>query len=171
MYEHLLSQLVVPDYAPEDLLAVTMDYLETGGPREWHEVAQNWVWDAGWVPLKWIIDQDDADQATILTLFWYTSPEYALFHEANIGSTDDGFLFSLYILTRWKSGVYTRQEFCFPGIGDGGTDNVHFTNMRLQAHERSKGVPGLEIPMSMVTALPGLAIPKGNETFLFDRRV
>ena len=42
MYGQLLSQLVLPDYAPEDLLAVTMDYLEQGGPREWHEVAQNW---------------------------------------------------------------------------------------------------------------------------------
>jgi hypothetical protein len=171
VYEHLLTQLVVPDYAPEDLLTVTMDYLAQGGPREWHEVAQNWVWDAGWVPLKWIIDQDGADQATILTLFWYTSPEYALFDGATIGSTDETFLFPLYILTRWKSGVYTRQEFCFPGIDDGGAANAHFLSMRLQAHERSKSVPGLEIPMSMVMSREGLAIPKGNETFLFDRNI
>lgn len=171
MYEHLLSQLVVPDYAPEDLLAVTMDYLEQGGPREWHEVAQNWNWDAGWVPLKWIIDQDGADQATILTLFWYTDPEYSLLCETKIGSTDDGFLFPLFILTRWKSGVYTRQEFCFPGIDDGGPGNEYFFSTRLQAHERSKGFAGLEIPMPLVTSREGLAIPKGNETFLFDRRV
>ena len=112
MYGHLLSQLVLPDYAPEDLLAVTMDYLEQGGPREWHEVAQNWNWDAGWVPLKWIIDQEGADQGTIRTLFWYTGPEYSQLYETKIGSTDNNdFLFPLFILTRWKSGVYTRQEF------------------------------------------------------------
>lgn len=118
-----------------------------------------------------IIDQDGADKATILTLFWYTSPEYALFDERLIGTNDDGFLFSLYILTRWKSGVYTRQEFCFPGIGDGGPGNEYFPSKRLQAHERSKGFHGLEIPMSMVTSREGLAIPKGNETFLFDRKL
>jgi hypothetical protein len=80
-------------------------------------------------------------------------------------------LFPLFILTRWKSGVYTRQEFCFPGIDDGGPGNEYFFSTRLQAHERSKGFAGLEIPMPMVTSREGLAIPKGNETFLFDRRV
>ena len=48
---------------------------------------------------------------------------------------------------------------------------MHFLNIRLQAHERSKGIPGLEIPMSVVTSREGLAIPKGNETFLFDRKL
>jgi hypothetical protein len=41
----------------------------------------------------------------------------------------------------------------------------------LQAHECSKGFAGLEIPTPMVTSREGLAIPKENETFLFDRRV
>jgi hypothetical protein len=41
----------------------------------------------------------------------------------------------------------------------------------LQAHERSRGLAGLEIPTPMVTSGEVLAIPKENETFLFDRRV
>lgn len=170
MYEHLLSELVVRDYAASDLLAATMQYLKTGGPREWHEVAQNWNWDAGAVPLKWIVDQDGADQATILTIFWDTTPDYGLFQKTLIGSTDDAFLFPFYILTRWKSNAYTRQEICFPEYADSSSAGEQFLQWRLNVHHFSKGFPGLEIPMSMVASLQGLSVPPSNETFWFSRR-
>lgn len=170
MYEHLLTELVVRDYAPPDLLAATMNYLQSGGPREWHEVAQSWNWDAGAVPLKWVVDQDDADKATILTIFWDSTPDYGLFNKTLIGSKDDAFLFPLYILTRWKSNVFTRQEIRFPGYADDSSIGEQFLRWRLNVHHLSLGFPGLEIPMSMVASLPGLSVPPTNETFWFDRR-
>lgn len=169
MYNNLLDSLEIPNYAPDYLLTITMQYLQRGGPREWHDVAQSWNWGLGWLPLKWIVDQDDADQATIQTLFWYAEPEYTMLYEPLIGSTDPNFLFPLYILARWKSGVYLRSEFCFPGVDDGGPENEQFIRLNLQAQQRSLHFPGLEIPMSMVVARQGVAVPKKCETFLVSQ--
>ena len=55
-----------------------IDWLSVRSPDVWHYIAFMLNWDAAEAALEWIVDQDDADQATISSLFWLTEPDYYL---------------------------------------------------------------------------------------------
>lgn len=50
------------------------DWLRTGGPDRWHDAARNLNWDAGVVPLTWIVSQPECDAATALAIFYAGEP-------------------------------------------------------------------------------------------------
>ena len=54
------------------------DWLQSNGPREWHQVATSWNWDAGYEVLNWLIEQKTLDRGTAVSLFFLASPDYFL---------------------------------------------------------------------------------------------
>jgi hypothetical protein len=50
-------------------------WLRAGGPQQWHDAAENWNWDMGTAPLRWIVSQPDCDRATALSIFYLGEPQ------------------------------------------------------------------------------------------------
>ena len=55
-----------------------LNWLASNGPREWHQVAISWNWDAGYEILDWLIEQKTLDRGTAVSLFFVASPDYFL---------------------------------------------------------------------------------------------
>ena len=56
------------------LETIVIDWMTRKGPPEWHGVAAHWNWDNGIEPLLWVLDQEDCDQGTALSVFWACDP-------------------------------------------------------------------------------------------------
>jgi len=59
-----------------DYEQMVIDWMSNKGAPEWHGVARGWNWDNDLAPLFWIVDQEDCDKATALSVFWLSDPHY-----------------------------------------------------------------------------------------------
>ncbi len=90
-----------------------IDWLSVRSPDVWHYIAFMLNWDDAEAALEWIVDQDDADQATISSLFWLAEPDYFLkfssIKEIENWQIND-FRFIKKIIDNWTEGKYKRSE-------------------------------------------------------------
>ena len=60
----------------QDEYAALLSWMKSKGPRERHQIATTWNWDAGYDILTWIIEQKDTDLGTAVSLFYLGSADY-----------------------------------------------------------------------------------------------
>ena len=81
-------------------------WLRAGSPLRWHDAAQNWNWDYGVVPLRWIATRGDCDSATALAIFFAGEPADAQ------AMGEEAELLEL-IRERWVAGRYSTRRIRF----------------------------------------------------------
>jgi hypothetical protein len=113
-------------------------WLRAGSPHRWHDAAQNWNWDYGIVPLRWIATRGDCDRATALVIFFAGEP---------VDTPETGEVAELQelIRERWAAGSYSMHgiEFKLPSY------------MRTMAADRDVD----RVPLAMRVTLDGEAVP------------
>lgn len=143
------------NYLPEPLKASFAAWLADAGPDEWHQVADQWNWDQGSDPLRWIAEQPDCDAATALVIFWRASPDYfwsgPSTKEEWVASGEyfnaDDYDMIRAILERFRGVGYSRQELAYDPLEDGFASRSDVEN--------SKKHPALTIEPDMIVARDG----------------
>lgn len=86
-----------------------IEYAQNMNSEEWHKMAMDWNYDNSKTFLKWLINNSNTDKATILMIYWMSSPKH-------------GFEFQEDIEKNYSSGFYKNQNFEFDPKDDNGLD-------------------------------------------------
>ncbi|CAM3510217.1 DUF4274 domain-containing protein [Zobellia roscoffensis] len=86
-----------------------IDYAKTVNPIEWHKMAIDWNYDSSKTFLKWLITNQQTEIATILMIYWMSSPKH-------------GFEYQNEIEKKYTSGFYSNQNLSFNPKDDDGLD-------------------------------------------------
>lgn len=84
---------------------------------ELHQFVQNWNYDDGIEPFKWIIKQKMLDKGTVLCLYWLLQPDYFCQFESEDEIKDDLYFGHYKLLKeieeRYNTGFYQDEHFSF----------------------------------------------------------
>jgi hypothetical protein len=99
-------------------VAANIIWLNSTGPDDWHRVALDFDWGEPLYVLDWIVQQDDCDMATALTIFWKGQPGYFITDNRPSNEKPDGFSYlnrkmCAYIAHRIASGGYKRSRIAY----------------------------------------------------------
>ncbi len=86
-----------------------INYAKKVSPIEWHKMAMDWNYDNSKTFLKWLITNKQTEKATILMIYWMSSPKH-------------GFEYQVEIEKKYISGFYTNQNLGFNPKDDNGLD-------------------------------------------------
>lgn len=115
------------NYLPKQYRDSFARWLALVGPDEWHQVADQWNWDNGSDPLRWIVEQPNCDRATALLIFWRGEPSYFWDGPATRNEwlasgrhfSADNYDLAVLIVDRWCGQGYARRKLAYDPMGDG----------------------------------------------------
>ena len=120
---------------------------------EWHQFVQNYNYDDGNAPLKWIIDQAHCDKGTALCLYWHLQT-YLLCQQDRYPGYEEQFNILKKIEQHYLAGFYQNEQFAFEP-----RDN--FLDSRINTSC---------IPELMLRKTPGVAFDRESVEFAWLRR-
>jgi len=86
-----------------------VNYAKTTTPIEWHKMAMDWNYDNSRFFFKWLIANNKTEKATILMIYWMSSPK-------------NGFEYQSEIEENYTSEFYDNQNIGFDPKDDQGLD-------------------------------------------------
>jgi hypothetical protein len=117
-----------------------ISYKRLTEPEQWHQFALNWNWDDGYVPLQWIIRQENCDAGTALLIYWHATPGYfCQFADRNdvLAQGQDIAMYDFVkeIELKYINHFYTRQHIRFDPTNDDGYNwSNEYRDVRWQQH-------------------------------------
>jgi Domain of unknown function (DUF4274) len=103
------------DYMVPRKREILFDWLFAHSSDEWHGMAADWNWDAGFDILGWMISQPECNRATALLIFERAAPhdffsKWPGVRERYLTNEKGTYYLCREIIGRWKAGFYTRSE-------------------------------------------------------------
>ncbi len=93
-----------------------VEWLKFASPDDWHRVVLSFQWAEKYDPLMWIVQQDDCDKATALTVFWRCCPEIGDAETVRASRSENWLSDNEiveYIANRLNGRGYSRTEIAF----------------------------------------------------------
>lgn len=115
-----------------------IDFAESQNPKVWHQMTMDWNWDSEYNFLDWLINNSKTDRATILMIYWKSSPSH-------------GFKNKILLEERYTNNFYNNQNIYFNPKDDEGDDWTEYNKDGA-----------FEIPKIMFTQLEGEYIEYPN---------
>lgn len=98
----------------EDELSLFLDWLAENGPDEWHRWATNANWDYSTDLMRWVIDQEQCDKGTALSIYYMAQPDFyeqfATVEAALADMASEGAELMIAICVNWAAGRYRTYD-------------------------------------------------------------
>lgn len=110
--------------------------------EEWHQYVQNYNYDDGNTPFKWLIRQKICDKGTALCLYWHLEPYFFSDPAKRTGKFENDYALLKEIEERYANGFYENEHFSFdPMKSDFFDPNADISSIPALMLEKTGGVP------------------------------